>query len=47
MDVAAEQDRKEIIYLMETVRDTQKLDETASRELARTQLVDVLSYFGT
>jgi molecular chaperone DnaK (HSP70) len=47
LDVAAEEDRNEIIDLMETVRDTQKFGDTASCERARTQLADLLFYLET
>jgi molecular chaperone DnaK (HSP70) len=47
LDVAAEEDRNEIIDLMETVRDTQKFGDTASCERATTQLADLLFYLET
>ena len=47
LDAAEEEDRHEMIDLMETIRDAQAAGDAATLELARTQLSDLLFYLET
>ena len=47
LDTAGDEDRNEIIDLMETIRDTQTANDLPGFEQARTQLTDLLFYLET
>ena len=47
LDAAEDEDRQEMIDLMETIRDAQAAGDAATLELARTQLSDLLFYLET
>ncbi len=47
LDVVGDEDRKELIDLMEAVRDTQAADDAAALDQARGQLADLLFYLET
>jgi molecular chaperone DnaK len=47
LDAAEEEDRHEMIDLMETIRDAHAAGDAATLELARTQLSDLLFYLET
>jgi len=47
LDTAGEEDRNEMIDLMETIRDAQARNDVAGFEQARTQLTDLLFYLET
>jgi molecular chaperone DnaK len=47
LDTAGEEDRNEIVDLMETIRDTQVANNVSGFEQARTQLTDLLFYLET
>ena len=44
LDAASEEDRSDLIDLMEAIRDAQATDNTGHLEQARTRLVDLLFY---
>ena len=47
LDVVGDEDRRELIDLMEAVRDTQAADDAAALDQARAQLADLLFYLET